>query len=86
MRIISNINLPYAPLRAQFSQRNYNRFDYSVNNKGLNSDRFEHSNTNTNPISFAGSVSNGHFLRNLSGVHPSLRAILNVKNTLYTCR
>ncbi|MBR3889217.1 hypothetical protein IKJ53_01755 [bacterium] len=80
MRIISNINLPYAPLRAQFSQQNYNRFDYSVNNKGLNSDRFEHSNTNTNPISFAGSVSNGHFLRNLSGVHDPYSEIIMLNN------
>lgn len=80
MRIIPNINLPYIPIRAQFNQQNYNRFDCNINNKGLNSDRFERSNTSTNPISFKGSVSNGHFLRNLSGVHDPYSEIIMLNN------
>lgn len=83
MRIISNINLSYAPLMAQFSQQNYNRFNCSINNKGLNSDRFERSNTNSikqNNVSFTSNVSNGHFLRNLSGVHDPYSEIIMLNN------
>jgi len=85
MRIFNNINSPQNIYSVKNQSMNNSQVRYR---KGLSCDRFEH----TNPISqvhqaysigavnFGSNVSNGAFLRNLSGVHDPYSGVVILNN------
>lgn len=78
MRIIPNINFHYQPTAVHYNTMNN---PCSVDNKGLSQDKFQLS---TPPlvsnISFQSNVSEGQFLRGLSGIHDPYSGVVILNN------
>lgn len=81
MKILPFISYQTQQLGIQPQQRSYNAISY---NKTLSCDKFEYSNSTTTPItptiSFQSNVSNGQFLRKLSGIHDPYSGVVILNN------
>lgn len=66
MQILPTINFHYQPTAIRYNTMSNPQ---AVNNKGLTCDKFQHSSPIASNVSFQSNVSEGYFLRSLSGVH-----------------
>ena len=77
MRIIPTVNFSYQPSAIRY---NTTGNPLAVDNRGLTCDKFHRSAPVTSNISFQSSVSEGQFLRGLSGIHDPYSNVIILNN------